>query len=100
MAYKIVHSPLAEKSFLQNIAYLESEWSIKEINSFIKRTSEVLEILKKDPFVFPKWEFNSEVRKVVLLKQISLFYTINDRRVEIHLFWNNSRNPEKLGQFF
>jgi len=96
MVYKIVHSSLAEKSFMQNISYLEEDWTLKEIRHFIIKTSEIVELLKIDPYIFPKWEFNSSIRKVVLLRQVTLFYTINVGIVEIHLFWNNYRNPMEL----
>ncbi len=94
--YKIVHSSIAEKTFVQNISYLEKNGSSKEIKNFINKTYEVVNLLKKDPYIFPKWEFNSSVRKVVLLKQITLFYSIGKNIVQIHLFWNNYRNPNDL----
>jgi hypothetical protein len=96
MVYKIVHSSLAEKTFLQNIKYLEEDWTIKELKNFIIKTSEIVDLLKMDPHIFPKWEFDPSIRKVILLKQITLFYTINVDIVEIHLFWNNYKNPEDL----
>jgi hypothetical protein len=96
MVYKIVHSSLAEKTFVQNISNLEEDWTIKEIKNFIIKTSEVINLLKSNPYVFPKWEFNSSIHKVVLVKQITLFYTIHGDTIQIHLFWNNYRNPENL----
>lgn len=96
MVYKIIHSPIAKRSFQQNIAYLEKEWTEKEIKNFISKTSEVVSILKITPHVFPEWEFNAKIRRVVLLKQISLFYEIGDKEVFIHLFWNNYQDPEKI----
>ena len=96
MVYKIIHTLLAEKSYMQNISYLEESWTIKEIKQFIKKTSDVMDILKTDPPIFPKWEFNRNIRKVVLIKQITLFYEIENYNVYILLFWNNYQNPNKM----
>ena len=96
MVYKIIHTPLAEKSFLQNILYLEESWTIKEIKQFIKKTSDVVDILKTDPPIFHKWEYNRNIRKVVLIKQITLFYEIENHNVYILLFWNNYQDPNKI----
>ena len=96
MAYKVIYSPLAKNSFEQNIAYLEKEWTLKEIKNFINKTSEVVELLKMDPYVFPLSEFDTNIRKVVLIKQITLFFEIKKKEVHIHLFWNNYQDPEKI----
>lgn len=94
MAYKIKHSQLAELTFQQNIIYLEKEWSLKEIKNFINKTQDVIEILKIDPFVFSLWEFNNKIRKVAVLKQITMFYEIEGKSILIHLFWNNYQSPD------
>ena len=96
MAYRIIYSPLAEKSFMQNISYLQKEWTTKEINQFIKKTSDVVDILKSDPYIFQKWEHNRNLRKVILIKQITLFYEIKSNNVYILLFWNNYQHPNKI----
>ena len=96
MAYKIIHTSLAERSFLQNISYLKKNWTIREIKQFIKKTSDVVELLKLDPYIFPKWEHNINMRRVVLIKQITLFYEIENNDVYILLFWNNYQDPNKI----
>ena len=96
MAYKIIYTPLAEKSYLQNISYLEKEWTRKEIIQFINKTSDIVEILKIDPYVFHNWEHNTNINKVILIKQITLFYEIENHNVYILLFWNNYQDPNKI----
>jgi hypothetical protein len=96
MAYKIIHTPLAEKSYLQNISYLEKDWTHKEIKRFIKKTLDVVLILKVDPYVFHKWDYDRNIRKVILIKQITLFYEIENHNVCLLLFWNNYRDPNKI----
>lgn len=96
MVYKIITSSLGKATFHQNIDYLKREWSGNEIKIFIEKTDAVIEILKRDPFVFPKWEHDPEIRRVPIVKQVTLFYSIEKTHVAIHLFWNNYKNPDKL----
>ena len=96
MAFKIIYTPLAKKSFKQNIQHLEENWTINEIKKFIQKTSDVIDILKENPLVFPLWEYNKTIRKVVLLKQITLFYEFDENNVYIHLFWNNYQDPDRI----
>jgi hypothetical protein len=96
MAFKIIYSPLAKESFRQNISYLEEDWTIKEIQYFIQKTSDVIDILKIQPVLFPVWEFDKTIRKVVIIKQITLFYEFDKENVYLHLFWNNYQDPEKI----
>ncbi len=96
MAFKIIYTPLAKKSFQQNILYLDENWTIKEIRNFIQKTSDIVDILKINPVLFPPWEFNKTIRKVVIVKQITLFYEVLEKRIYLHLFWNNYQDPERI----
>jgi len=96
MAYKIINTAVAKKSFQQNIMYLKEDWTIKEVKNFILKTESIINLLKISPQTFQKWEYNSSVRKVLVVKQITLFYRINGETVEILLFWNNYKNPDYL----
>ncbi len=96
MAYRIVYSSIAEKTLLQNIAYLEKEWTIKEVRNFLHKTQDVLDVLKTDPYIFSKWEHDTSVYKVLVVKQITLFYAVEAQTVSILLFWNNYQDPSKL----
>jgi hypothetical protein len=96
MAYRIVYSSIAEKTFLQNIAYLEKEWTIKEVRNFLQKTQDILDILKSDPHIFSKWERNTSVFKVIVVKQITMFYAVEGQTISILLFWNNYQDPGKL----
>ena len=87
---------MAKRSFQQNISYLEENWTIKEIQKFIQKTSDVVDILKIQPVTFPVWEFDKTIRKVVIIKQITLFYEFDRKKVFLHLFWNNYQDPERI----
>ena len=77
--YKIVSSKLADKSYQDNIDYLEEFWTIIEIVNFIKKVEEVITILKVEPKTFKKYHLNNEIHQIVILKQITLFYQIKSK---------------------
>tara|TARA_R110002072_G_scaffold24385_1_gene83023 strand:+ start:738 stop:1043 length:306 start_codon:yes stop_codon:yes gene_type:complete len=94
--YKIISSKLADESYQDNIDYLEESWTIIEITNFIKKVEEVITILKVEPKTFKKYHLNKEIHQIVILKQITLFYQIKNKSVELLLFFNNHQGPKKI----
>ena len=96
VSYNIISTKLAENTYHQNIDYLENIWSEKEIINFIKKVDEVITILKASPKTFKKYRSNSKIHQIEIMKQITLFYQINNDDVELLLFFNNYQNPNQL----
>ncbi len=50
------------------------------------------------PFVAPVSTKSKLLRRIVIVKQITCFYSVNESNhtIVIHLFWNNHKNPKKL----
>ena len=72
MVLKIIWSPLALKSYSDNIGYLEKEWSEKEVNNFIASTEKKINFIKEFPeagFISRK---NKYLRKTLIGKRIIL----------------------------
>lgn len=96
--YNIVASPLANSTYLQNIEFLETHWTAKEVVSFITKVSDVITILKVNPQTFKKWEKDASIYKITIVKQITLYYQITKKNVELLLFFNNLQDPNKLSE--
>lgn len=94
--YKIIASPIATSTYLQNIKFLQERWSEKEVINFITKVSDVITILKVSPQTFQKREKDASVHKVEIVKQITLYYQINTTNVELLLFFNNFQDPTLL----
>ena len=97
MAMKISWSPEAEATFSAILNYLEEEWSEKEIRNFVAKTNKVINRISRDPKLFIAFG-EEEVRKAVITKQSSLFYSIDNQNEQIILlsFWDNRKNPGSL----
>jgi plasmid stabilization system protein ParE len=98
MDYEIVWSPVAKTSYFTILEYLEKNWTAKEIQAFVNRTEEILDLIKTRPSLF-QYSKSSDTYRCVLVKQVSLFYRTrpSTNRIELLLFWDNRQNPEKLG---
>lgn len=96
MVYKIIASPLAVETYQQNIDFIEKRWSENEVLQFISKVSDVISILKVSPQTFKKWENDSNIHKIEIAKQITLYYQIDQKIVELLLFFNNYQDPSLL----
>ena len=93
--YSVIWSPIAKLTYYKILEYLSDEWTKKELNAFIQRTEEVINLVGKSPLIYP-YSKDSQTHKCVVVKQISLFYRINADKIELLLFWDNRQNPAKL----
>ena len=91
----IIWTDLAIEDFSENIYYLEKEWTEKEIEKFIKKTHEILDKLTRGNIKFKPTAYKN-VFQIMILKQITLFYEIEDNAIFLLRFWNNYKNPSKF----
>lgn len=96
MSYKIIASPLATASYLSNIEYLENCWTEKEIIQFIQKTDQVITILKEAPTTFKTWHLDSKIHHIEIVKQITLYYEVEQNEVHLLLFFNTYQDPNTL----
>ncbi|NVK84663.1 MAG: type II toxin-antitoxin system RelE/ParE family toxin [Cytophagia bacterium] len=75
--------------------YLLRKWSQESASNFIDEVDSILELLIVNPDAFPKTDY-LEIRKVVIRKQISLFYKIVDDNIYLLRLWNTYQNPESI----
>ena len=92
---EIIWSNPAKADYWKNIEYLENEWSPKEVISFITEVERNLELLKNNNEFFAKTGYNN-VYKLIIVKQVSLFYKISTDKIELLRFWNNYQDLNKF----
>ena len=96
---RVSWTDLAISSFHHNIEYLEVKWGEKEIDNFIEKTDEAIELIEAYPRVFPMQNRRLGIRKCVVMSPISLYYRINCNNIDLLLFWMNKMNPSLLNAF-
>jgi plasmid stabilization system protein ParE len=86
----------AVSTFEQNIQYLEKEWNEKVIQKFFDKTEHALNRIAQNPATFPLFNQQKGIHKCLIVKQITLYYKIDDDKIYLLSFWNNYQDPEKL----
>lgn len=85
---KIEWTLASKNDYWQNIEYLESHWSEKEILNFIIEIEYSLNLLAKENVLFVKSDYTN-VYKMVVIKQITIYYSIENQTIYLLRFWNN-----------
>ena len=96
--YKIVWSDEALSNLKNILTYLENNWSTKEINKFATLLDRQLNRIQNNPFLFAESESRSTIRKSVLTKQVSIYYRVKNKTVELISLFDNRQNPKKLNR--
>lgn len=95
----IIWSPLAEETYYENLEYLDKNWSKSVVRKFINDVDITLTLLKTNPEIFHWWDAGKNIRIGYINKHISFFYSLEEKSIFIHLFWNNHRQPSVLKKF-
>ena len=85
---KIEWTLASKNDYWKNIEYLENHWSEKEALNFINEIEYSLNLLAKENVLFIKSDY-SNVYKMVIIKQITLYYSIENQTIYLLRFWNN-----------
>jgi plasmid stabilization system protein ParE len=91
----IIWTDIAIEDTIQNIEYLEREWTEREVLRYIKKIDEVLEKLSRGNIKFKPTKYENTFQ-VPIVKQITLFYEKDDGCILLLRFWNNYQNPDKF----
>lgn len=98
MVINIFWSDEAKKTYEQNLEYLKNEWSEKELRKFILRSEYVVLNIEANPRLYSFSNKKKNIRRVMLNKQITLFYRYYPvKKIAVLLsFWNNYQDSNGL----
>ncbi len=99
MVFKISWTSKALQTYVDNMQYLQTAWTEKEVNNFAIIVEKKLALLRKQPGIgSPRNKKQQNIRHTLLHKRVALIYRINKMKGEIELlrFWNTYQNPGKL----
>ena len=97
MSYKIIWQLNSEITYLAEIEYIYFKWNQEEAEKFQESVIENLNRLSINPLL-GKYDSNLKIYIFVISKQTTLYYSINQNAkiVDLHVFWNNQKNPDEL----
>ena len=91
----IIWSPQAKKDYWQNIDYLEAEWTYQDVINFMEKVERIINLLSIKNIEFISTNYRG-VNKVVITKQITLYYKIDSERLELLRFWNTYQDLQSF----
>src|SRR5690606_13598482 len=98
MERKIVLSKTAEKKLQKLFNFLTEEWSEKVKNEFIKKLDFSINSIKNQPESFPESKMQKGLRKCVVTKQTTLYYSFNIKQISILTVFDTRQHPQKLNK--
>jgi plasmid stabilization system protein ParE len=100
MSRKIVLSKRASRKLEKLLEYLETEWSKRIKNNFIKKLDRSLHILKEKPESSPKSDRVKDLYKCVVTKQTTVYYKFDNKKLYVVTFFDTRQDPNKLNEEF
>jgi len=93
MSYKLTFHPVAEKEYLDSVKWYE-ECKAGLAEPFIREVSKILDLLEKNPFLFPakKKDFREALLKIF---PYVIVFKVNENKKQVIIVavFHTSRNP-------
>ncbi len=96
MALEVVWSDEANEGLDEIMERLEHNWTEKEVRIFFTRLEECLENIKKAPYRQKDSLRKPGTKEYQLSPQTTIFYTFDDKFINILRVWANLKNPGEL----
>lgn len=94
--YKIFWTDNALQELKETYDYLETNFTIKELQKLSREIDNVTYLISLNPKLFQESDLKKNVRKAVILKYNSMYYRIKNNTIEILSFFSNRQNSDKI----
>jgi plasmid stabilization system protein ParE len=94
--YKIFWTDNALNELENTFEYLETNFTYIELNFLAKEIDKIVSLISMNPKLFPESEIKIGIRKVVVAKYNTMYYSLNNNTIEIISFFSNRKSPTKL----
>lgn len=97
----IVWSEKAGETFQRNIDYLKLHWTQTEVDKFIARVFQYLDLLSNEPFIARKTYKTKNTYIGVIIPHISVVYRVRPKKdlLELVTFIDNRQSRKKNKRF-
>ena len=92
---KVLWTPIAKKSLKQTSDFISELWNEQVKEEFLNQLDFRIMQVQKNPELAPTFE-NSDIKKLIIHKTVSLFYQDFQEHIKILLIWDNRQDPEEL----
>ncbi len=92
---KIFWTPIGLESLKESQSFILKHWNQKVLEHFLNLIDKRINQLIANPKLAPMLD-STKYRKLVIHKNISIFYTENSEIIKILLVWDNRQDPIAL----
>jgi plasmid stabilization system protein ParE len=92
---KVQWTKTARKTLQETSDFILEQWNPKINNIFIEQLEFRIIQLQKNPELGATFE-NTQIRRLVIHKTVSLFYLNRDQYIQLLVVWDNRQDPDKL----
>ena len=96
MPKTVYFSKRARNNLEKLLIYLETEWSLKLKNEFVKKLDRCVLQISNHPDSCPESEEFPGLFKCVVTKQTTLYYRIKEKEIQVIAFYDNRQDPRTL----
>ena len=97
----IIWSQKAGETFQRNIDYLRNNWTQTEVDNFVAKVFQYLDILRAEPFIARRTYKTKNTYIGVIIPHISVIYRIKPKKglLELVTFIDNRQSLKKNRRF-
>ena len=92
---EIFWTPIAVQSLQETVHFLSKNWNDDIVDKFFDLVDQKIQRIKDHPKIGLKVK-NSQIRRILVHPNVSLFYRINSTQLKIVLIWDNWQDPKNL----
>jgi len=96
MALEIYWTRRADEKFDRILEYLSAEWGEKVTSAFVKKVYDFLDVLIDFPEIGSLENAEKNIRGFVIVKQITVFYKVNDNKIILLNFFDTRKSDNKI----
>ncbi len=96
MTFTEVWTERACQTYETLVHFLQTHSSEMKTRDFINRVDEVLHFLRTNPELYESSSHRKEIRRCVVVPEVSLFYPLDAETIVLLTFWDNRGDPSKL----
>ena len=93
---KLVITTLARKNLKEVLEFIKIRFGENSSKKFAKKLNKSLDLIVDNPELFPKSKFNNRMRKCVITKQSTVYYTFNNYEIKVLMVFDTRQNPNKI----
>jgi len=95
MALSIYWNRRASNKFDKIAEYLLENWGMESARKFAYKVYDVIELLKAQPEIGSLQHLQKNIRGIVIVEQVTLFYKVQNNKIILINFFTNYQDPKK-----